>query len=272
MMQKIWLNSIFVVVLLAAFCWSHHALAGNLPIHIPKDNVTGKSPYDDRPLQLPKPPAQPDPNAKSPVFLRAQQQCGFPKSRPYLKKYRDLAAVTLFVYVPGLYTDAQKCLGHEEACINESSVSEDKRGEALNTLMMRNIAYRAPVHLDNLVKIFSDMLRQRLMPYVLPDQNCKAADLIVFTNARDVMPYEITPNVLTVRVDLTIMDDTKPPIAVLTLGTHRLDPTQKNLWDSITGESAAIPLDLTDEQIAARLKHFAQSSFSVEDERAAIRN
>jgi hypothetical protein len=245
--------------------WSHHAQAA-MKIHMPIDKLTGL-PADQSPPPQPPKPLLPDPNAKSTTFLRAQQQCGFPKSRPYHPMYRDLTGLTLFVYVPFLFTGSEKCLGREEECISESRFgSEGDRKKALNDLLLRTKAYRPPIHLDNLVKMFSDVLRQELMPYVLPDQNCKAADLVVVTNARDVKPYEFAPNVLTVRVELTIMHDTEPPIAVLTVGTHRLDPTQRNLWDSITGESTAIPLDLTNEQISARIKYFAQSSLAIYDE------
>lgn len=259
---------IAVIIISSLIVFSSCVVSANAapPLHVPIDSLTGKSAYDGRPLQLPKPQPKPDPNAKSAAFLRAQKECGFPKSRTYLTKYRDLTGVVLQVYVPDRYIEAQKCIGREEACIDESRVGEGKRKEALDDLLMRGIAYRAPIHLGNLVKIFGDMLRQQLMPYVLPDQNCKAADLVVKTDGRNIERYERTPDILIVKVNLTIVDDTKPPIAVLTMGTYRLDPSQRNVWESVTGRSTGIPLDLTDEQITARIEYFAKS-FGVHDEK-----
>lgn len=240
------------------------------PIRMPVD-VFGKPADDDRPRKAPAGPQKPDKNAKSPEFLLAQQKCNPSLSRPYQHIYRDLRGVSLYVHVsPGKYQSAVDCHNRERECLEKNGALKFRPELAPQELKYITDNYRtypAPLHRDNLVRVFGDRIRQKLMPYVLPDENCKVPDLSVVRSSSEINTAARTPDVLTVGVGLTIVDTTKPTIAVLTYGTYRSDTTQANLWPIwLTGESTAIPLDLPEDQITDLIVEFARH-FEIEDER-----
>lgn len=202
-----------------------------------------------------------------PEFTRHRPQfpegCSPSKWDPDNSVFWDLKRVNLVVRViPNKYPEALKCHGQEEQCADNNGallVHPEQRPEYIKALKDWNNTYRAPVRRENLIRVFSDVLKQKLMPHVVPGPDCKPLDPVVvdLTSNAAVEAIERDPATLTVSFELNIVDSTQPPIGVLTVVTYRPDRTYSSFWTKTQWYATAIPLDLPDDQIATRLNEFA---------------
>jgi hypothetical protein len=259
-----------VVSVALAVAWISFAQAG--PIHAPSDEP-GKPSVGSSPLPqtLPQSSKPEKPKGWRPEFTRNRPQvpagCSPAKWDPSNPIYWDLKQVNLVVRViPNKYETALTCHGIEEQCTNNLvHYSEQERKDYLKSLFDRYNTYREPVRRDKLIRVFSDVLKQKLMPLVVPGPDCKPVDPVVLDlhASSDWEAIERDPAALTVSVELNIVDTTAPPIGMLTVFHYRPDNNYMRFGSRTQWYATAIPLDLPDDQIAARLTEFA-SHFPVE--------
>jgi hypothetical protein len=197
----------------------------------------------------------------------AQTACtNQPTGIPNNRILDDLQAVNLYVIgYPSDYNEALKCHGREEECLDNRGVKKSSAGWAQEKQYLIDIYqdYPAPLHPDSLVRIFSDTLNDRLMPFVVRGPDCKIPEIKMLIDA----PYKeqmkaVDGNLatLTVALHINIVNTSKPHIAVLTTNYYRPDPAHTDFFSQVNmGHSIAIPLDLPDDQIERQIKRFARS-------------
>lgn len=191
----------------------------------------------------------------------AQAECKQEAKQSNWTLFRDLKGVNLYVRVPNTYIDAVKCHGREQQCADEVTTS-GSAAEYVKFLTDNYRLYREPLRAENLTRVFSDMLTDKLMPFVLPGPDCKPPQIVVLNpvNRGDYLK-DATQNdtaTLTFAVTLKVEDSASPPIAILTVNYYRPDPTRTSFWTEVLPNYVtAIPLNLPDDQIAALVRKFA---------------
>jgi hypothetical protein len=265
-LRQVSLNRLCFIIC-ALIIWGWPAVLDAAPvIHPPAENATpGGDPATQNKPRYTWVQAEPGkPNqAAFPPGCKAPQQ-------PDHLIFRDLKSVNLLVRVmPGKYLYAEKCLGREKECLNNNGALKAIPELSPVDLTLMSVDYRMlrkPLLRDKLLAAFSKVLKMKLMPFVIPANDCKVPDPVILDDrgsdsGRNAIEHD--PATLTVAVTLRLVDTTKPPIAVLTLNYYRPDPTHSSFIEQVPDDVTAIPLDLPDDQISVLLDQFANGlSFS----------
>ena len=186
----------------------------------------------------------------------ATDTCG--SETPNNPIFRNLKRIALVVVVtPASYQTAFDCHGNEEKCLDENgglTATPSKRPKVRQEMLDDYTAYPEPLHPDNLVKVFSRRLRQEIPSH---DEHCNAPD-IALLDMNHWMKFQQEPDVLTVGVELHIVDFTKPRIAVVSINYYRSKLDSLTVQNSFS-QNTAIPLDIPNDKIASLLSEFVDS-------------
>lgn len=185
-----------------------------------------------------------------------------------------LKSVTLVFDLPsGKYAHALNCHGRERECLDSDDSLKDapeRRSTELNVLLDTYHDYPMALHPENIIRVFSKMLKQKVMPFAASGPHCGAPDPIVLNLAAEHIQeggtlraamdsINNTPGMLTYLVRVQIFDEEKPYYAILTTGYYRPDRNRGVWWEMQATNTTAIPLDLPDDEIEKRLEAFANS-------------
>lgn len=223
-------------------------------------------------------PAFPSNPSSSETKIRApaahDADCAYDLGRPNDSMFVYLKSVTLvFDLTPSKYVYALNCHGQEKVCLDSDGSVKDapeRRSEELKSLLDAYHQYPIALHPQNVIGVFSKMLKRKVMPFAASGPHCAIPDPIVLNLAgehideggtlRDAMKsINNTPGMLTYAVRVWILDTATPHIAILTSGYYRPDRNRGVWWEMRATNSTAIPLDLADDEIEKRLETFANS-------------
>ena len=115
--------------------------------------------------------------------------------------------------------------------------------------------YPEPLHIDNLIRLFTDKINKFITPYMERGPDCKVNEIIVpkWPNT-SIYPYADRKDTLTIFVTLDIRDNIQPRLAVITAKYYRPGRTDKQILTDLGFEYASvIPLTLSDSDIAQEL-------------------
>ena len=183
------------------------------------------------------------------------------RGHPWQPVFQDLKGVALVVQVlPHSYVEAVACHGRESACADNVGVASESASASaayIHQITDDYNAFPAPLHYDNLVRVFADSLNEKLEPFVIPE-DCKRPPIAVLST-EDFETKGKSKDTVTVVVRLMIVDSIKPKVAVLSTGYFRPDEAHSDFSSQILmGHLTAIPLDLPDSEIGARVEAFAK--------------
>lgn len=192
------------------------------------------------------------------AFLR----CGQMKPKATLQPiFKDLQQVILLIEVyPISYFSVPECYGREEKCADKEAVLRhypERRKKYIQDLKRQTREYPKALYPDNLIVLYGDIIRKRLLPLVMPDAECKRPDLQIATWPKvntDFVAKMANQDVLTIRISINVGIDTQPHIAVVNTFLSR--PTVGGSIPPVGG-TLAVPLNMSNEKINKMLVKFA---------------
>lgn len=203
-------------------------------------------------------PARAETNTQTPM----QNACGS-TPKPRFRIFENLESVSLYVKIQSnKYEYALKCNRNEEACVEQSTKGIKRTPQQLESyadaIRKDYSLYPTPLRLSELTKIYADRLNKEIIPFVRREKNCKSPTVKIL-NSDDVERASETPNNITLIVNLNIIRDTKPPIAILSSYLHSPAAQNKKIADHFfyMNDSTAIPLTLSDLQIQEIVDKFS---------------
>lgn len=200
--------------------------------------------------------------------------CSYDLGRPNDSMFTLLKSVTLvFDLTSDKYAHALNCHGQEKVCLDSDGSLQDapnRRSAELKSLLDTYHQYPGALHPENVIRVFSKMLKQKVMPFAASGSDCAIPNPIVLNLAAEHIheggtlraamdSINKTPGMLTYLVRIQIIDTEKPPIAILTTGYYRPDRNRDVWWEMQATNLTVIPLDLADDEIEKRLEVFANS-------------
>lgn len=172
--------------------------------------------------------------------------------------YQDLKAVNLYVDIPPLYKEVLDCHGREEQCVKHASgygLPEFKQEKYIQNLKQTYETYPKSLHRDALEAVYRDRLKTAFSSILPRDNSCQLQEPHVLDD-RAVLTVERSANTITLTVRVSIIDNTKPRLAVLSTSYFRPDAGHANYLQS-RPFSTAFPLDLPDSEVSAIVADFA---------------
>lgn len=193
-------------------------------------------------------------------FLTDENSITCPHAKKGAGIFKGLKNLALYVNIQeGIYERALNCAGVEKECV-QASMSQpggELEKQYIDEMIENKKYYKAPIQKNNLIKIFKERLESEILPYVALGKNCTAANVAVIDG--DFASSEM-PSTLTYILTLNISRHTKPEIAILNWTVYRPDINRINIRYPIAYNNvAAIPLDISDEEIAKHVSLFASS-------------
>lgn len=178
-------------------------------------------------------------------------------------EFHELTTLALYVEIKqNKYEHALKCFGIEEICAQKEASherSDDFYKKYAENLKNTNSLYHRPIQLKNIEKIYNERLEQEVLPFIKLGPDCKkpAVQILNSSNVSDIVD---SPGTFTLIVTLDIIDDTSPPIAVITSKAYRSEVLRQsfNSRNHYMNGLTAIPLDISDEAISKRLNEFSR--------------
>ncbi|MBE0626452.1 MAG: hypothetical protein IH606_16755 [Burkholderiales bacterium] len=204
----------------------------------------------------------------SPQAATANVTCTTPLT-PKQNIFKNLSGVSLYVDVlPASYLRAEECHNREAECVENTPALKRfpemyPRGQErfIQELVDDYKAFPAPLHRENLIRLFTARIKRKYSSFIAPDNNCQISDVTIIDKKTLNRVAEDKDNV-TIIVRLRILQDTKPQIALLTTDIYRGDPQYTDLTSQVLmGDQTAIPLDLPEDRIADLVSRFANGLF-----------
>jgi hypothetical protein len=215
-------------------------------------------------LVIPGPaPASESPQIQAkPASNMPTRPCNFtpPKNNDLEPQYRNLKSVNFYVDFPRDLRYALECRGHEEDCAKQRlrprAVDADTFvPREVSRLKALNSDYPEALYPDALTNFARPLIKDALAQVLPRDSSCEPPEpTTIYPFSTENYPtLGGAPDVLNLAIVVTLVEETKPHIVVLTY----LKVRQGNeLDDYPTVVSTAIPLDLSADDIGKSVKSF----------------
>ena len=172
--------------------------------------------------------------------------------------FRDLKAVNLYIDIPPKYQEALDCHGREEDCVKLASgygLPQFDSAKYIQNLKEMYDRYPTDLHPDVLTALYRDRLKTAFSSVLPRDSSCEPPEPVVL-DRKTVALRDKSMTDITLTIIVTVVDTTKPPIAILTSSYFRSDPGHTDYLHSWPF-STAFPLDLPEPKIAGIVTDFA---------------
>jgi len=169
-------------------------------------------------------PLGPARDTETPSAHGSQQDCRFlaPADTPNDPIFRGLHNVALYVSVP--------------------SATSGK--------------YPSPLDVEHLTQSFAERITTEILPHAPLRRDCQRPPLVILDN-KNVEQFRDDPAALTVVVTLTIIEKTKPRLAILKTHFYRPNPSASGVADQARlNQVTAIPLNFSNPIIAQLVSDF----------------
>ncbi len=202
--------------------------------------------------------------AQPPEFSKdaSGPRCNFtlPKNNDLEPEFRNLKSVNFYVDFPRHLRYALECRGHEEDCAKQrlDPTAADAGtfvGSEVSRLKALNSDYPDALYPDALANFARPLIKDALAQVLPRDTSCQPPEptTIYPFSTKNYPTSGGAPDVLNLTIVVTLVEDTKPRIVILTYLKVRQG---KELDDYPTVVSTAIPLDLSADDIGKRMKSF----------------
>jgi hypothetical protein len=264
-------NSAFVIGIALLICCS----AGRFALLSP---ALAAGPVRNQDAVATPVPKQSTPSEHDLAYLVAQKatpggKCIDLSQKPRRAIFHGLQRVFLYVDIkPTFYDYAVQCHGHETDCIGESAkkfeTSQDHE-KHIRDLVNEYNNYPAPLHRDNLTKVFSESIKENIFPWLKPGPgpNCETPGIQVLDSKSVWVAKNYDATSLLIWVKLYVLDYTQsqqqPRLATLRYSLYRPGLSEKDaLAESGSDRSTAFAVDLPEDKMAAIIHNIA-TPFSV---------
>lgn len=185
---------------------------------------------------------------------------------PQRSMFSDLEGVNFHLRIRERLLKAIDCHGKESEC-----TARVRAGVCYQKFLIDSYeAWPRPLQPDNLEKVFIDKVAKSFLPFVKREKGCVPPIVNVLKRKSfgdDIRTIATKPKTLTVVVELTFDNqpgsssnhNLKPKAAALSVYLYRPDGDENAYFDR-SNYIAAIPLDISDDDLQARLEYIAKQS------------
>ena len=170
-------------------------------------------------------------------------------------EYKGLKQVALYISIPSSYEEALRCHGKEQDCLEQTQGSrvrnDSKRRQAyIQDLINTYQQYPKALSRENLTKLFSERIKERIFPFVQRDELCRIPEIkIVSRQDYEAVFKEEDTYLIVANINVQSWK-TSPPITIVQSRGVRIGGDECDYSCKYSAvEPLAIPLEMSDQAI-----------------------